>query len=256
MIFEDHFDSMYFTLGGDVINITLLIFNVIIAVILIYIFTVKLKIHRYNPYRTSPYCTLSLFLTALSFFLIGAQVRFFLPPIVKLWTFGFIWTAIFMNIMLTFHAFVIWRGLFTESILVHSTMVVDVVYLIPIILPDTMNDPFLFFHMILGIAATVVTYIIHLVERYVPSPVHIPEELNAQVELYINTLESNKELETLENLKMSKNKYVQEHAQKTLNLLKENKMPRSNLENNLFLLMLINNNISIGRYRKIFYKKK
>jgi len=83
-----------------------------------------------------------------------------------------------------------------------------------------------------------------------------PDELEEQVQLYIEILKSKKAAEALEKLMMSKHKCVQEHAEKTLKLLKENKMPKSNLENNLFLLMLIDNDISIGRYRKIFYKKE
>lgn len=256
MLFQDQFESMFYTLGGDTTNIILIILNIVLALMLMYIFMSALKIHRYNPYRTSPYCVYSLSLTTISLFLISFQVHFSLPLIFKIWYFEFIWTAIFMNLMLAIHGFFIWRGVFIRGIIIHATQIIDAIYLIPIIMPDTLNQPFLFLHMLIGIGATIITYLIHSSQNYVPSPVRIPDELEEQVQLYIETLKSKKAAEVLEKLKLSKYQFVQEHAEKTLKLLKENKMPRSNLENNLFLLMLIDNDISIGRYRKIFYKKE
>ena len=60
----------------------------------------------------------------------------------------------------------------------------------------------------------------------------------------------------MENLTLSENEYIRDNAKKTLKILKENSISKSNLRNNLFLLMLLENNISIGKFRSIFYAKK
>ncbi|MHA1386779.1 MAG: hypothetical protein ACTSR3_23740, partial [Candidatus Helarchaeota archaeon] len=80
--------------------------------------------------------------------------------------------------------------------------------------------------------------------------------LKAEVKNYIQIFKTKKEIEKLKELTKSSNEYVQEHANKTLQLVNEDKISSSNLKNNLFLLMLIDKNISIGKFRKIFYKKK
>ncbi|MHA1301582.1 MAG: hypothetical protein ACTSO9_19345 [Candidatus Helarchaeota archaeon] len=255
MIFESPIETVFNAFGGIVFNVCLIIFNTVSAIILMYVLTKHLHIHRYNPYRTSPFCAVSLFLAVPSLILIDLHIYF---PIefINFWTLQFIWSAVFMNIWLAFYGFVIWRGVFIRSIIIHANMVLNAIYFISIIVYDTFLKPFYYSSLIIGLCVTIFTYFLHHKENYVPSPVRLSKELKAEVKNYIQIFKTKKEIEKLKELTKSSNEYVQEHANKTLQLVNEDKISSSNLKNNLFLLMLIDKNISIGKFRKIFYKKK
>ncbi|MHA1379397.1 MAG: hypothetical protein ACTSRG_13555 [Candidatus Helarchaeota archaeon] len=247
--------SAFYLLGGFWTNVPLTIFNVVSTIMLFYVLIKYLKIHRYNPYRTSPFCTVSMIMAIPSLNLVAIQVVYSIN-LINFWTLGLIWSAIFLNLWLAFYAFLIWKGLFIRGIVIHINMLLNAIYLILIALYDTLYRPLCFISIFIGILTAAILFWIHHAGNYGPAPVHITKELKKQTEKYIQILDSKKEIKTLEELTQSQNDYVRKEAEKTLKLVREDKIPRTNLKNNLFLLLLIDKGISIGRYRKIFYKKK
>jgi len=108
---------------------------------------------------------------------------------------------------------------------------------------------------LVGIGVTFLFFIILKLKKLGPAPATFSKELELITYQYIKILKNKMELDVLDGLSKSTNNFVRENAKKTRKLYLNKEISKSNMRNNLFLLMLIDNNIPIGKYRKIYYKK-
>ncbi|MHA1270023.1 MAG: hypothetical protein ACTSPY_09585 [Candidatus Helarchaeota archaeon] len=236
----------------SIFNISLIVYNIISFCLLFYIVLFKFKILNNNPYRTSPICLVTNTLSLISINII--DVCFFFGISLTYFSLSLIWITIAINFWVAFYTLVIWKGTNIRSLIIHINMILNGIYLILVVYDETFFDPINIYLPILGLCSVIITQLILNRKKYVPAPHYISKKLDELVNLYIKIFKQHQELLYLEKLIISsKYPYVKENAKKTLDLYLSNKITKFNLKNNLFLLILIDNDISVGKFRKIFY---
>ncbi|MHA1751628.1 MAG: hypothetical protein ACTSYZ_04605 [Candidatus Helarchaeota archaeon] len=238
-----------------IFNFSLIVFNSVSLGLLIYINVLKFKIFKYNPYKTFPVCLLAIFLGLNSiiwidiYFVLGIPSNFLLL--------SQIWTSIFINMFFALYTILVWKSKILQSIVIHINMLLNSTYLTLAVLDDLeLRQIYSYFSIFVALIVTILFVLFIKIKQFAPAPGTIPNSLEKCVSIYINVLKNKKEKIFLDQLSMSDNSFVRNHALKTLYLFDNKKITKNNLRNNLFLLILIDNNIPTGKFRKIYYKKK
>ena len=237
-----------------VLNISLTIFNLISLSLMAHVLFFRFKILSHNPYRTSPICLVTLSMAFISILLL--DIHFFLRLFIDFKCLLFIWITIALNLWVALYTFIVWKGTNIRSLVIHINMILNALYFLLAILDNTLANPQYYILPFIGLASAILTQVILNKKKYVPAPRVIPKILENLVKEYINIFKNRKEEEYLQKLSNSRNEFVSDHAKRTLELYKLKRISRSNMKNNLFLLLLIDNDISIGKFRKIFYDIK
>jgi hypothetical protein len=133
-------------------------------------------------------------------------------------------------------------------------MLLNTVYLILAVFDETFSNPINLIAIGIAILVVIVAHYSMKTKKYGPAPAYIPEGLEDAVRFYISIFKTKTEKIFLDKLIKSDNKYVANHAKRTLKLYNDGKITKSNVKNNLFLLILINRDIPIGKFRTIFYE--
>lgn len=237
-----------------VFNFSLTTFNFVCLGMLLYIFIEKFKIFKHNPYRTSPICLICIIFGIQSILLIDFQFFFNFFESYYIFYLGFIWTSALANCFFAIYTILYWHGRQVRSMVVHINMLLNTTYLILAIFDETFSDPINLIAIGVAIFVVIVAHYSMKTKKYGPAPAYIPEGLDDAVKFYISIFKTKTEKVFLDKLTKSDNEYVANHAKKTLQLYSEGKITKSNVKNNLFLLILINRDIPIGKFRKLFYE--
>ena len=256
IVFNDISDEwlyiLIFYINGT-INISLIVSNIVFILILSYVAIQKLKFFSYNPYRTYPTCLTCLILSMISLAIININYFFDIPY--NFLTASFIWISIVMNVWFSLYTILIWRGLIIINLLIHTNMLMNASFLTYCVFITFFMDKIYLLCPLVGIGVTFLFFIILKLKKLGPAPATFSTELELITYQYIKILKNKMELDVLDGLSKSTNNFVRENAKKTRKLYLNKEISKSNMRNNLFLLMLIDNNIPIGKYRKIYYKK-